>query len=335
MEKKFNVSSICNVLVDLLIYVDDKDLKHFGLNKGKMHLIDSEKQADILKYFSDHQKKVELGGSALNTIKTLAQLGSPVSFTGMVGRDTYGSEAEEKMLEVGITPHLLEHHTEATGTCLVMITSDGERTLNTHLGAGSLFEDSQMSYTTIKQSKIFHFTGYQWQTEEQRKVIEKAIDIARVNDCLVSFDLADPFVVKDYAQEFLDLINEKVDIFFANREESYLLFDGDLKNKFSDRVTGIIKLDKEGALIYKNGGKVAIPPTKTKVKDTTGAGDIFAAGYLYALLADQSMSLCGEVAATLASDVISHVGAYISSNAKEKALSLVAQHKSLSSELRL
>ena len=140
----------------------------------------------------------------------------------MVGQDAYGEKAEEKMFDIGITPHLLEHHEEATGVCLVLITPDGERTMNTYLGAGSLFEDSQMSYTTIKQSKIFHFTGYQWQTAEQKKVILKAIDVARENSCLVSFDLADPFVVKEYADEFLDLIHHKVDIFFANREESYL-----------------------------------------------------------------------------------------------------------------
>lgn len=326
MTQRFDVSCVCNVLVDLLLEVSEEELSHFGVEKGKMHLVNKEQQAKILNHLGDHSEKIELGGSSLNTIKALAQLGSKVSFAGMIGKDQYGQVASQAMDKLGIHKSLEVHKEEETGKCLVLVTPDGERTMNTYLGASCQYNECQHVCDSIKTSQFFHFSGYQWSSPTQKEVALKAIDTAKAHGCLVSFDLADPFVVETHKEEFLELLKGKVDLFFGNREETKILFEGRSWPMIIERdpdkanVMAVVKLDADGALIYHKGKEFIVPPHPANVLDTTGAGDMFAAGFLFGLTNKLDLGMCGHLASVLASDVISRIGATLSEKSLKQVL---------------
>jgi sugar/nucleoside kinase (ribokinase family) len=318
--QKYHVSTICNALIDILIQVKDADLKTLGLTKGVMHLVDYQRQRQILSYFESNEKTHELGGSSLNAIRTLASLGMKTFFAGMVGRDEFSRQILQRMKSLGIDSKILNHE-EPTGSCIVLITPDGERTMNTHLGASRLFTEALVPSGEITRSKIFHFCGYQWDTEGQKEAIEQAINLAKESGTLVSFDLADPFVVDRYREKFIDLIN-RVDIVFANEQEAKILFDcapEEVVNKITARgAVAVVKLGARGAIVGEKDRRIQIKPVTTNVVDTTAAGDMFASGFLYGMCNNLPLEKCGQIAATLASDVISRIGATVSTTALEK-----------------
>lgn len=319
--KKFDVSSICNALLDILVHAEEKDIIDLGLDKGIMHLVDDKRQKEVESHFDARNQTHELGGSGLNAIRTLASLGSKTAFAGVIGDDGVGNHIVNRMEEIGIEAHLKESPGVATGTCFILVTPDGERTMNTNLGASCLFDESLVPEEMIKGSKIFHFCGYQWSSPEQIKAIVKAIKIAKESGCLVSFDVADPFVVEQNRSEFIKVIQDS-DIVFANKEEAKLLYQSS-PEAACDAITetgavAVIKLSAEGALIGKGTERFKVAPVPTTVVDTTAAGDMFAAGFLYGYYNGKDLEECGRIAATLASDVISRFGAVVSKDTIEK-----------------
>ncbi len=319
--KKFDVSSICNALLDILVYAEEKDITALGLTKGIMHLVDDTRQKEVESHFDAKKETQELGGSSLNAMRTLAALGANTAFAGMIGDDGIGNHITNRMEEIGIEAHLQKSSQASTGTCFILVTPDGERTMNTNLGASCLFDESLVPEDMIKNSKIFHFCGYQWGSPAQIKAIRKAIKIAKENGCLVSFDVADPFVVEQNRADFIEIISQ-ADIVFANKDEAKLLYQS-TPQAACDAIaeTGavaVIKLSAEGALIGKGKDRVKVAPVPTKVVDTTAAGDMFAAGFLYGYCNGEDLAKCGHVAATLASDVISRLGGIVSKDAIEK-----------------
>ncbi|SMF22408.1 adenosine kinase [Pseudobacteriovorax antillogorgiicola] len=318
---KYDVSSICNALMDILVEAEESDITKLGLNKGIMHLVDDARQNEVKSHFETKNTTQELGGSSLNAIRTLASLGANTAFAGMVGHDGYGTHIENRMNELGIDAHLLHSENADTGTCFILITPDGERTMNTNLGASCLFDESLVPMEAIANSKVFHFCGYQWGSPEQIQAIEKAVQIARDNNVIVSFDVADPFVVEHNREAFVAMI-DKADIVFANRDEAKLLYQSS-PEAACDEITktgaiAVIKLGAEGALIGKGDQRIKVEPVATKVVDTTAAGDMFAAGFLYGFYNDRSLEDCGKIAATLASDVISRIGGVVSKKALDQ-----------------
>ena len=321
-----DVSSICNALVDILVKTEDTTLEKLNLKKGIMHLVDDDRQAEVLKHFANSKPVTELGGSCLNAIRTLASLGSKTHFSGMVGEDAYGKMIHERMDTLNISNNL-DTSRASTGTCLVLVSPDGERTMNTNLGASRLFDESLVPSEALKNSKVFHFCGYQWDSDSQKKAIKLAIDIAKANGTKVSFDIADPFVVQNNREDFLKLIEQSADIVFANQEESKMLFGcspEDSAKKIAEfGAIGVIKKGAKGAVVAHKGQSIQIPPIATEVKDTTAAGDMFAAGFLYGYTNEQTLEVCGHIAATLAADVICRVGATVSEAALGKAKSII------------
>ncbi len=316
--KIYDVVSVCNALVDILIKVEEKDIKDLGLTKGVMHLVDSERQRQILKHFADHHHSVELGGSAMNAIRTLAELRKKALFAGMISDDYYGQMIEKRMNQLGIESKLGLSH-EPTGTCLILITPDGERTMNTHLGASRLYSIDQVPLEAIKAAKLFHFSGYQWDTEAQKTAMKAALAKAKESGTIVSFDVADPFVVNRNREDFTAMIAEYADIVFCNKEEAKGLY-GESPAFAASQIAragaiAVVKLGAEGALIQRGSESIKVEPVSTEVVDTTAAGDMFAAGFLYGHLAHRDLQVCGRMAATLASDVISRVGATVSNRA--------------------
>jgi sugar/nucleoside kinase (ribokinase family) len=324
--KTYDITSVCNALMDVLIEISDDDIKKLGLTKGVMHLVDSARQKEVLSHFKGKAHVTELGGSAMNAIRTLASLGHKTVFAGMVNDDEYGNRIRERMNSLGIKSYLGGHNDEATGTCLILITPDGERTMNTNLGASRLYDATHIPHQEIAQSQVFHFCGYQWDTEDQKSALMSSIKTAHQNNTLISFDLADPFVVDRNRDDFIRLIHEEADLVFANKEEAKLLFNKS-PEETARRIaeTGsiaVVKLGADGALVVKGKEEYRIAPVPTTVVDTTAAGDMFAAGFLHGFLKGRDLPTCGKIAATLASDVISRVGAIVSGDALSKARTL-------------
>jgi len=321
MEKKFDVAAVCNALMDIIVDATDKEINHFGLTKGIMHLVDQHRQIEILGYLSGHKQTIELGGSAMNAIRSLSLLGKKTVFAGMISDDEFGQAIKSRMSELDITQRL-GVTAGGTGTCVILVTPDGERTMNTCLGASRLYGGQIIPHDEIAQSRIFHFCGYQWDTESQKQGIMEALSTARRNGTAISFDLADPFVVKNNREDFLKIIHEFADIVFCNEEESRLLYGAapeETARKIAENnATAVIKLGSKGALIRKESQLIKVPAVATNVVDTTAAGDMFAGGFLYGITINKPLEVCGMIAATLASDVISRYGAKLSEEALHK-----------------
>ncbi len=325
MSQKHNVVAVCNALVDILIKAEDKDLESLSLTKGNMHLVEADAQKKLLEHFANKDHVVELGGSSLNAIRSLAALGNSTFFAGMVSADEFGTKIKNRMAELKIDCQLGESH-EPTGSCVVLITPDGERTMHTHLGASRLYGVEQVPKEAIETSGIFHFCGYQWDTEGQKNAITESIKIAKTAKTLISFDVADPFVVGAHKDVFTTVIANDADIVFANHEEAKLLYDLSPEETAakiaSTGAVAVVKLGAKGAIIQRGDEIVNVDPVSTNVVDTTAAGDMFAAGFLHGYSHDKPLAVCGKMAATIASDVISRVGAIVSEDALRKLRSM-------------
>ncbi len=323
--KSLDVVSICNALVDILVQVDERDIESLALNKGIMHLVDDARQMNVVAHFAEKHKTQELGGSSLNAIRTLASLGAKTSFAGSIGRDSYGVMIDKRLQDLGIRGKLQQVDAH-TGLCFILVTPDGERTMNTSLGASCLFDESIVPENDIADAKIFHFAAYQWANPSQISAIKRALDVAKSHDTLISFDLADPFVVRANREAFIPLIKDYADIVFCNREEARLLFDStpEVACNFIAESGAIaaVKLGAEGALIGHGDRRISVQPVATTVMDTTAAGDMFAAGFLYGMCQGKNLETCGRMAAELASDVISRLGATVSNQALNTVKSL-------------
>lgn len=312
------VLSICNALIDILVEVDNDEFSALGIEKGVMHLVDASTQHKLLSRFADHKLSYELGGSAMNTTRTLAALGIDTMFFGTVGKDDFGTKILSRMADLGITSRV-ELTSEPTGSCAILITPDGERTMNTCLGASSHYHDELVPHEDIRKASILHFTGYQWSTDHQRHAVKNAIKTAKEFGTKVSFDVADPFVVRAFGEDFRQTIIDSADIVFANAQEARDLYGCEpaeaAKIIADSGAVAVIKLGSKGALIRSGNDEYKIAPVTTTVVDTTAAGDMFAAGFLYGYIKQFPHEQSGAIAARLASEVISKIGAVLPTNA--------------------
>jgi sugar/nucleoside kinase (ribokinase family) len=313
--KKIDVFGICNALVDIIVQVEDQELTSLEVQKGIMHLVDSQRQTQVLNQFLDREHTIELGGSGLNAIRAVAGMGGSVGFAGQIGKDKFGKKIRERMTELKIEA-LLQEADEDTGSCAVLVSPDGERTMNTNLGASRLFDETLVPLQLIADAKVLHITGYQWDTDGQKRAMYKAIEAAKENDTRISFDVADPFVVSRHRQELLNLIEKHADIVFANTEEAKMLYNEDAryacKKIAQTGAIAVIKCGGEGALIAKNEELIKVPAKTVNVIDTTAAGDVFAGGFLFSYTQGKSLEQCGQAATMLAGDVITRVGTTVS-----------------------
>ena len=323
--KKHDITAVCNALVDVLYEVPFTTLTDLQLTRGIMHLVDSRRQAEVLAHLRGLDHTIELGGSAMNAIRTLAALGLKTCFAGVVGKDDFGGRIQARMKQLHIDSRLSVIDHEATGSCIILITPDGERTMNTHLGASRLYDHNHIPDADVANSKALHVGGYQWDTDGQKGGILKALESARKGNAIISFDLADPFVVERHRDDFHRIITEHADIVFTNKEEARLMYQAtpeEAARKIAEAgAIAVVKVGAEGAIVRDGEMTFKIEPYPTRVMDTTAAGDMFAAGFLFGHLKGKDHALCGKMGAYLASDVISRIGATIS----EAALAEVAR----------
>ncbi len=304
-----------NALVDIMTRLkDDQILGQMNLPKGTMQLVNREFIWQILDKTVNLSKSLSSGGSAANTIHGLANLGVETAFMGKVGSDEFGEIFKKDLLLKKIDP-LIFYGLNETGRAVALISPDGERTFATFLGAAVELSEDDIDSSIFKGYKYFHIEGYLVQNHH---LIEKAVRLAKKNDLQVSLDMAS-FNVVEANRDFLSsIIEEYVDIVFANEEEAKA-FTGLSPEKAVESISkdcslAIVKLGEKGSLIQRKNEKYLVPPIKASCIDTTGAGDLYASGFLYGLTKNYNLDKCGRLGSLLAGNVIEVIGAKMDEN---------------------
>lgn len=314
MANKFDVLGIGNAIVDVLIHVEDDFLASENLNKGSMQLVSEEEAASI---YAKLGQCIECsGGSAANTIAGLASMGASTSYIGKVRDDQLGNVFQHDIKALG-TDYTTSAATDgpATAHCLVLVSPDAERTMCTYLGACGNLTEADIDEDTVKSSSISYLEGYLWDPEPAKAAFRKAIKIAHDAGNKVSLSLSDPFCVDRHHDEFLKLVKDGVDILFANEDEIKMLYGTDDVNEAARLVQqdcdiAAITCGASGCIVTNKDeiGHVQSRNVENLV-DTTGAGDLFAAGFLYGLTNGKSIGECGAIGNLVAGEVITHLGA--------------------------
>ena len=304
-----NVIGIGSALVDILTRIDnDTILEELNIPKGSMQLVDETSSAVIEKKLENYENSMAPGGSAANTIHALAKMGIETGFISYVGKDEIGKFFEESMNSVGVKSYLF--HTEtASGTARTIISADGERTFATNLGASLELNENVITPELFKNWEYCYIEGY---LIANRPVFTKTISTAKEYGCKVILDLASFNVVEDN-REFLNELLPQIDIIFANEEEAKTLTqksaEESLHHIAENVEIAIVKIGKKGSLIKRGEDVVQIGCNKIDVVDTTGAGDMYAAGFLYGLIKGYDLERCGVVGNHLAESIIQVIGA--------------------------
>lgn len=310
-----DVIAVGNAIVDVIARADDAFIASHALSKGGMQLID-ESTADAL--YADMGAAMEVsGGSAANTLAGLAALGKACAFIGQVGNDTLGEVFSHDIKALGIHYDIAARAGEpGTARCLILVTPDAQRTMNTFLGASQYLPAAALDHDLIASAGILYLEGYLWDPEEPRAAMRSAIAAAKGAGRKVAFTLSDTFVIDRHRDDFLALIEEgQIDILFSNENEIRALAETDdfeaALAAFAPKVPLLISTRSEqGAVALHNGARytVAAMPVENVV-DTTGAGDLFAAGFLAALVEGKEIEACLKLGAACAAEIISHYGA--------------------------
>ena len=321
------IYAIGNPLIDIIINAKDQDLHNLGIDKGVMHLVEEKRQKEIFSYFNELKPIYNPGGSAPNTILACSALGIPSLITGKIGNDKFGEIYLKQANKFGAIPAFVQGQ-GSTGSSIIIVTEDGERTMNTHLGMCRNFSKNDIDTEKLAKSKFLYFTGYMWDTESQKTAIKTAINFSKENNIKIIFDVADPFVVKRNKEEFLEIIKNDIDIVFANRSELAILYDREDYNISVNKLSKIvkiagIKLGKKGSIVIYNDNQTLLPASPITAKDSTGAGDMYAAGFITSLCRGMNPVEAGEIAGHLAEEIIKEAGAQFDINKiKELSLSL-------------
>ena len=310
-----NIIGIGNALTDMLVSLSgDEVLSQYQLDKGSMSLVDNQFQTDILKAVAGLPHSLSLGGSAGNTIRTMARLGTKVGFIGKVGEDSTGDFYIQALRNVGVEPFILRSE-HSSGKCLSLISADGERTLVTHLGAAADLQAEDIDAAVFDGYDALYIEGYLVQDHD---LIRTTMARAKQHGLKVAIDLASFNVVRENREFLHDLVERYVDIIFANEEEAYefsgcrdameaLLYIGKMCE------LTVVKTGIRGALIKRGDESVEVGiMAAAKRVDTTGAGDFYAAGFLTALCEGLSLRQCGTIGAITAGKVIEVVGTTLS-----------------------
>ena len=315
-----------NALVDILVDLpDDTLLQRFGLPRGTMNLVERARAREVLDAAAGLPRTVSSGGSAANTIHGLARLGVPCSFVGKVSDDELGAFFRDDLTRRSITAHLIPDGPE-TGRAVTLITPDGERTFATYLGAAVKLTAEDLHAELFAGAEVVHIEGY---LVQNHALLERALELARHSGAQVSLDLASHNVVTENL-DFLRSLTERrlIDILFANEDESRAFTGREPAEALREMgrycPIAVVKLGKEGSLFLQDGMAGHVVAIPSPCRDTTGAGDLYAAGFLYGLLRELPLTRCGEIGSLLASRVICCIGAKIGDHDWEYIRRLVA-----------
>jgi sugar/nucleoside kinase (ribokinase family) len=310
----FDVLGIGNAIVDVISRADDAFLGQHGLVKGSMMLIDEERAETL---YAAMGPGIEVsGGSCGNTMAGVASFGGKGAYIGKVRNDQLGQVFGHDLRAIGVSFDTKSATAgPATARCLILVTPDAQRTMNTYLGACTGLGPADIDTKVVGAAKVTYVEGYLWDAPEAKKAVLKAFDAAHAAGRLVSITLSDSFCVNRYREEFLDLVRNKVDILFGNESEIKALYE---VNSFEEAMEATRKDAKIAALTRSEKGSVVVKGSETwavpaapvaKVVDTTGAGDLYASGFLFGYTHGKPLAECARLGGIAAAEVISHVGA--------------------------
>jgi sugar/nucleoside kinase (ribokinase family) len=312
--KQFHVYGIGNALVDIDFEVSVATLERLNIAKGVMTLINEETHHLLLEELDGVKHLKACGGSAANTLFTLQQLGAKSFYSCKVGNDEAGNFFYHDLILHGIHTNLSESTREGvTGKCIVLVTPDADRTMNTFLGATAEFSKAQLSEEALKQSEYLYIEGYLVASAPGCEAAILAHEMARQHGVKTALSLSDPNMVKYFKDGLCAIIGDKVDILFCNESEALLFTETETlveaKEKLKDFArTFVVTQGGNGANIYNGENYLHVPACKVKVVDTVGAGDVFAGAFLYGIVNDYTYRQAGELASMAAAQVVSKFG---------------------------
>ncbi|MFM8968386.1 MAG: adenosine kinase [Vulcanococcus sp.] len=311
--KSLDVVGIGNAIVDVLVQVDDDLLDRFDLTKGTMALVD-EQQAERL-YGSVGPGLETSGGSAANTLAGIAQLGGRAGFIGRVRDDQLGGIFAHDIRAVGArfdTPAAITG--PSTARCLILVTPDAQRTMCTYLGASVGLDPGDLDLDLVAQARVLYLEGYLWDSDDAKKAFIAAAEVARAHGAEVALSLSDAFCVERHRDSFLELVDGHVDILFANEMEITSLYRANSFEEAADQVRGRCRVaaltrSELGSVILSGNSTHVVEPYKLgPLVDTTGAGDLYAAGFLHAHCQGRDPLDCGRLGSLCAGQVVTQLG---------------------------
>jgi adenosine kinase len=324
-DAKYDVLGIGNAIFDVLVSTDEAFLSRHGMTKGSMTLIDEARAGAI---YQDMGPATEMsGGSAANTIVGVANFGARAAYVGKIKEDQIGRLYAHDIRAAGVAFETgPAADGPATGCSYILVTPDGERTMNTYLGAAQDLTPADIDEAQIAASRIVYLEGYLWDPASAKQAFVKAAGIAHGAGRQVALTLSDSFCVDRYRDEFLELMRKgTVDLVFANEAELRSLyqtadFDSALKQFGVDAKLGVVTRSEKGCVVASKDGVTAVPAFPIeRLVDTTGAGDLFAAGFMFGLVRDAGYENAGRLGALAAAEVIQHIGARPQASLKELA----------------
>lgn len=313
--KKFQVVGIGNALVDVLAHSDEAFLDANGIGKGVMQLIDMPRAVDLYGRIGPAQEVS--GGSAANTIAGIAHLGGRTAYVGKVCDDQLGAIFAHDLRAQGAvyqTPMAPKDSDLETGRCIVLVTPDGERSMNTCLGWSEYLTADDIDEALMRDADWLYLEGYRFDGPDSHAAFAKAISACRGAGGRVAITLSDPFCVERHRDAFRRMITEDVDLLFANRAEILSMyqtddFDAAMKAAAAEVDIVVCTASEQGAHVLTGGQHWHVPAIPTQIVDATGAGDLFAGAFLWGLSAGHAPELCARMGCIAASEVISHIGA--------------------------
>ena len=312
---KFDVYAVGNALVDIEYHTNEQKLSELAIEKGVMTLIDEQKQQSLINYLGESHEKMACGGSAANSIIALAQLGANVHFDCRVANDMSGQFFAEDLHDTGVHSSLKldSSYTGVTGKCLVFVTPDADRTMNTYLGASAELNGSHIDEDAIKNSEYVYIEGYLVSAECTKQAAIKAKQCAEKHNVKTSLTLSDPNMVMFFRDGMHEMIGDGVDLLFANEDEVFEL--AQTKN-MDDAIVTLKKIaktfavtrGKDGALVFDGENLIQIAPHPVEAIDTLGAGDLFAGAFLFGLTQGMGYQQSGDLASLASSQIVTQYG---------------------------
>ena len=311
--KKVDLIGLGNAIVDIIVNIEDEFLEINNLDKGSMNLINYEESQRLL----ENCKVIKQisGGSSANTVVCLAELGNHVQFIGRVKNDQFGdffSDDIKKSKTIFNTPPTIEG--ASTAHSIILITPDAQRTMCTYLGASIEFEPKDIDFSVLKESKYLYLEGYLWDSELAKNAFLEAAEIAKASNTRIILSLSDSFCVDRHRESFLELIEKYVDIVFCNESEILSLINKNKLELCKEYISTLCELvvitmgSKGSTIIHKNNTQFIDAKLTEKVIDTTGAGDIYAGGFIHGLIKNYPLEKCGEIGSLCAGQIITQLG---------------------------
>ncbi len=315
MDKKYNVYGIGNALVDLEFNVTDDFLDRHGVKKGVMTLVDEERQFQMINDINHAETVQKPGGSAANTVVAVRQFGGKAFYSCKVASDNFGDAYLEDMHDAGIDTNYIRQEREEgiTGKCLVMITDDADRTMNTFLGITSSLSSEEVDELAIQNSEYAYIEGYLVASDTGLEAMKLTKRLAEKNGTKTALTLSDPSIVEAFGDRFEEVIGASVDLLFCNEEEAraYTGCDslGDAREALKKEASRfVITQGSNGAMIYDGETFIDIEPYPVNAIDTNGAGDLFAGAFLYGITHGMGFAGAGRLASRAGSKIVSQYG---------------------------